>query len=461
MRRAYAFRAVAAEYDWEAEHHVIYLDMVAAVEIPLSAQLAALDTPQDETKGLAVKLNLAAQYIKIGHFDEARAILAELERQRLKDEAAYNQVQFLLGLLDIQSRDYASAIRHFHKILVSEPQTVRVRLELGRAYFLNGDYYDAERQFRFARAGKLPPNVLANIDKFLSAIRSLKTFSYNFAIAIAPDTNLNAGPATDAVTLYGLPFQLSQSAKANSGVGLAVDTGAEWAPRLTKRIKLRIGAQLHRAQYRNTQFDDMTLSAYAGPHLTLKKWDFNLLGSAARRWYGDHAYSNAVGAGVDATYYVTTRLGISTALSLNHLDYPQNDQQSGSGGSIAVSAFYTPTTASVVRASVVLGRQNATNTVYAFHSQQLSLSYSREFKGGITLSLSPSFTRINYKAPMVAFNATRIDNQYTAQVAVLHRRLDWGGFTPRIIYTYTRNDSSIPLYSFNRNRVEFGVTRAF
>jgi outer membrane protein len=444
----------------EKRSAMFYLIAIAATEVLAPAPALATAVPIIET-AQPHPLNDAALLINAGRFDEAYNMLITLEKQGFKNPEDENQAQFLLGLLGLQAKDYTSAIRHFRRILISDPKSVRVRLELGRTYYLSGDYYNAERQFRFARAGKLPPTVLANIDSYLRTIRSLKTLSYNFSLAIAPDSNLNAGPATDTITLYGLPFQLNQSAKAQSGVGLSVDTGIEWAPRLTNHLKLRTGAQLHLTQYRNTEFDDMTLSAYAGPHFTIKKWDLSLIGNAARRWYGNRVYSNSIGVGANATYFINSRLGVGTAIDLNRIYYALNSEQNGVGKNVAVNLFYTPTTASIIRASASLGRRNAKNAVYANHSQQFGLSYSHELKGGFTLGLSPNYTHIAYQAPLAAFNTTRIDRQYTAQVSVLNRRLDWGGFTPRIVYTRTHNDSSIQLYSFRRNRVEFGMTRSF
>ena len=50
----------------------------------------------------------------------------------------------------------------------------RVRLELARAFFLKGDYDNADRQFRFARAGDIDDKVKANVDRFLTAINRLR-----------------------------------------------------------------------------------------------------------------------------------------------------------------------------------------------------------------------------------------------------------------------------------------------
>jgi tetratricopeptide (TPR) repeat protein len=406
---------------------------------------------------------LAVAEVMIGQqrHDDARQILDVLAAHPAHDRARDNQVQFLLGILDIEDKDYDSAIAHFHRILVNDPKQVRVRLELGRAYFMKHDYANAQRQFLFARAGHLPPDVQANVDRFLGAIRSLQTFSYGLSFSLAADSNLNAGPATDAVSLYGLPFQLSPNAQANSGVGLAFDTNAEWSPRVGKKLKWRLGTQLHRSQYRQTVFDDMTVGVYTGPHLTLKRWDFNVLGSVSRRWYGDRTYTNSVGGSFDATYYVTARLGLGAGAGLSHLAYPLNALQTGPGHTYSVNSFYTPTPASVVRAAASFGVQEAQSPAYANHSQQFGLTYSRDFHGGLTVSLAPSYTRIAYAAPLAAFATTRIDHQLSGQVALLDRKIDWSGFTPRLIYTVTRNASSIPLYAFHRSRVEFGFTRAF
>jgi hypothetical protein len=392
-----------------------------------------------------------------GRPDEARERLLILEKAR----PDHSQILFLIALLDMAARDHHEAIRRLHRILVNEPEAVRVRLELGRAYFESGDYGNAERQFRFARAGNLPPSVVLNIDRYLHVIRGKKTLNFGLTISVAPDSNLNAGPATDTITLYGIPFQLSQDAKASSGVGLTLAANAEWAPRLSSRMKLRVGAQAYRAQYRQSNFNDMTVTSYVGPRLNLRRWEFNLLGNVGRRWYGGKTYTNIAGVGADATYFINTRMGLGAGFNFNHFEYPRNPDQTGNGRNLAFSLFYTPTPSSIVRASMAIGRQEARIASYANHSFQIGLNYTREFKGGITLGLAPTYSRIGYDAPLAAFDIRRIDRQYTGQATLLYRRLDLGGFTPRIVYTYTRNDSSIPLYSFSRSRWEIGFTTAF
>ena len=431
--------------------------VVAEAILPLQAPRVAISR-----RAAAIDDLLKAELlINQGHAAEAKEILLALEKTASGGRAHDNQVRFLLGLLDMQDKEYDSAIRRFRRVLVSEPTAVRVRLEMGRTFFMMGRYGDAQRQFLYARAGKLPKAVVLNVDRYLGAIRQRKTFSYGFAMAITPDTNLNGGPATDTVSLYGLPFQLSPNAKANSGVGLAVDANAEWAPRVGKRTKWRVGAQLHRAQYRQTQFDDMTVALYTGPQLTLKRLDLNLLGNVSRRWYGDRGYAKAYGPSADATYFLSPHLGVGLSINVSQIDYYLNPLQSGLGKSVGLSFFYTPTAASFVRGAVTVGRQKARFTAYAFGSRQYGLSYVRELAGGLTVGFAPTFTVINYLAPLAAFAAARRDRQYAIQFSLLNRRINFHGLTPRIAYTFAQNKSNIDLYRFHRNRFEIGFTSSF
>jgi hypothetical protein len=399
----------------------------------------------------------AALLMQKGDFADARKLLLALEQEKYKP----NEVEFLLAMLDMQDKAYGRAIMRFRRILVSEPGVVRVRLELARAFFAKGDFQNAERQFRLARAGKLPEAAIANIDNYLNAIRRLKRYSYNFAVAIAPDTNLNAGPALESVTLYGLPFQLSAEAKQQSGVGLAVNAGGEWAPPITSTLKLRLGGQVNRSQYSATAFDDMLISAYAGPRLTVKRWDFNWLVNASKRWFGDQSYLTAVGSGVDGTYYFSSRTGMSIGVNYNNLQYPRYEVQSGPAVSGAWGFFYTPTTSTLISATTVLSRQRANDSGFSNWSEQMGVSFTDELRGGITLALAPTFTHAVYDTIIPAFGVKRVDNLLTLQITALDRAMDFHGFTPRIIYSFSRNASTVPLYAFSRNRVEMGVTRFF
>ena len=400
----------------------------------------------------------AVLLIQAHRLTEARRVLIALAREAPSD----NEVQFLLGMVAMEAKAYPEAIRRFRKILVHEPGAARVRLELGRAFYLAKDYDNAERQFRFARAGMLPAAAQANVDKYLSAIRQERGFSHNLSFALAPDTNLNAGPTASAVDIFGLPFQLSADARQRSGVGVALGAGGEWSPSIRGPLRLRLGAQFDGVKYPAAgAFDDMTLSAYAGPRLAYRRWDVSILATGFERWYGRRFYNKGVGGAAQVTYFATPRLGLTGSLGAQQVTYRPPGGQDGPAISGSAGLFYTLSPLSLVSGGVSVSRQSASLSVYSFTATQFQLGYSRDLPGGLSASVQPTFVRIDYDSAQAGFGLPRRDRQWQVRVGLLDRHIDIAGFTPRLTFTHTDNTSDIGLYRYRRDQGQIGFTRSF
>src|SRR6185437_806959 len=128
----------------------------------------------------------AALLIQANRIEDAERVLVLALRQNPND----NEAIFLRGMIEVGRKNYDAAIEDFRRILASEPERERVRLELARVFFLQTDYENAERNFRFARAGDLPDEAKANVDQYLAAIIRLKRWSYDFSLGVADDTNV-------------------------------------------------------------------------------------------------------------------------------------------------------------------------------------------------------------------------------------------------------------------------------
>ena len=399
----------------------------------------------------------ARQLMNQGQLEEAAAILDARLAVAPKD----TQARFLKGMIAVAKKDNRQATRIFRSILIDEPSATRVRLELARAFFLAKDYGNAMRQFQFALAGNPPPEVVANIKLYIAAIRDAKSVSYNFGVAIAPDTNLNTGSSAREVSLFGLPFDLSEDAKQRSGIGLALEAGAEWAPRIGKDKRLRLGLNGQRREYSGSDFDDMTIAGYAGPRLVSGQWDLSLLATTYKRWYGGHSYNRAVGVRAEATYYFNPRLGISGAASAQWLRHRQARERDGRLVSLNGGAFYALTSSSAVTVKVGVSRQDARINPYSSWSGFVAAGYFRDLPMGFSVYVEPAFSIARYDEALLGFGKVRSDNTQSVQVTLLNRHLVLTRFTPRIAYTFTRQTSSIPLYEFTRNRLEIGLTTVF
>ena len=111
---------------------------------------------------------------------------------------------------DARQELYDRAIAAFRLILVNRPELIRVRLELARTFFLNGQDGLARRHFELVLAGGVPPPVAANIRRFMTAMQTRKRFTGYFGAAFAPDSNLNAASESEIIyidtTIGRLPF---------------------------------------------------------------------------------------------------------------------------------------------------------------------------------------------------------------------------------------------------------------
>jgi hypothetical protein len=379
----------------------------------------------------------------------------------LQQNANDYEAIFMLGLIAVAEQQYDAAIAYFRQILAAEPERERVRLELARAFFLQGDYDNAERNFRFARAGDLPVEVRANIDQYLAAIQRLKRWSYDVAIALADDTNVNGATTAHQVDIYGLPFTLSDDARATSGVGVMVDVGGEWAPLLSNTLKARIGGRVRRLEYGGGDFDDMTVSAYAGESLLFPRWQIDVLVTGFQRWYGNSPYSQGAGGRVGFLYAMSQRVQIGLGLNGQQVSYETAIGYDGPVMSTDLQIAYTITPSSVVRLIAGVGEQRSEVRALANTTRWVAVNYYRDLPFGFSAGIEPALLWTEFRAPLAAFGVTRSDTTWAIKFDLLNRRLEYRGFAPRLSFIYVDQASNIELYRYSRSQIQIGLTRQF
>jgi tetratricopeptide (TPR) repeat protein len=421
-----------------------------------SAQPAADQVSQSQSFSLT-DTEAAQLLIANNRLDEAKSVLLRDLESRPDD----SETIFLLGTIAVAEKDYDTAISYFRRILVQEPNAERVRLELARAFFLKGDYDNADRQFRFARAGDVPDAAKANIDQFLSAISRLKEWSFNFSLAVAPDTNENAATDVSLINIYGLPFTLDAGARRKSGLGLSGDIGGEYSPLLGDNLKARIGIDAYRLDYGGSQFDDMTISSYAGPQLLFSGWDISALVTGFKRWYGNRPYLNGGGGKVTADIGITSDWLAGLSLGAQSLSYRTSPAQNGPLFSLAGQVSYVLSPSSLVQFQSGFNRQNAAVQVYSYSAWWLGGGYSQDLPFGFSAAFQPSYYFADYDSPLPGFGVRRSDRALVLNVTLLNRRWDYRGFTPKFSFSFTDQGSNIPLYRYARSQFQIGVTSQF
>jgi hypothetical protein len=425
--------------------------------LAFAQQAAAAETqPDSQTREISLD-EAAALLVQAGRLDDAKRVI-ELA---LQGNANDYEAIFLRAMIAVAEKDYDAAIADFRRILAAEPNRERVRLELARAFYLKQDYDNADRNFRFARAGDLPAEVRTNIDQYLAAIRRQKRWSYDIGISLVEDTNVNGATNVRQVDLYGLPFTLSDTARQTSGTGVAIDTGGEYSPTISDRTRIRAGGRVRRLEYGGGRFDDMTLAAYAGPEFLLGRWRLNVMGTGFRRWFGNTPFSDGVGGRLAVGYLFATNLQMNVTFDRTSVTYRRLPAQDGPINAGTAEAIYTLSPASYVRVAFGIAGQDARNAAFSNTTRWVSIDYYRDLPFGFSANIQPSYYWARYNAPLPAFGATRSDNTWALRLDLLNRRIQYAGFAPRLSFIHVEQLSSIALFRFSRNQIQLGVTRQF
>lgn len=436
----------------------IAVAVAAALCAPAAAAATVTLSDAGSTRTIQVTDLQAAQLlINNGKPDDAKKILTALLAKNSDDSEAL----FLLGLIAVGEKDFDTAIDDFRRILVTQPDAERVRLELGRTFYMKGDYDNARIQFQRARAGDVPDAVKTNIDKFLIAMTRNKEWSFNFSLALAPDTNENAATSINQVNIYGLPFTLDSSARRKSGIGLFADAGGEYSPLLNDFMKARIGFDAYRTEYGGGRFDDMTVSSYAGPQFLFSDWDLSVLGTGFQRWYGNKPYVNGAGGRVAADLGIASDWQIGAAAGAQNISYHNIPAQSGPLFSFQASVNHTLSPSNAVQFQAGYNRQNTALPAYSYDGWWIGLGYQQDLPFGFSANLQPSYFITKYDTVLAGFGVARHDQVEMVRASFLNRRFSYRGFTPQFSYTFTIQRSNVALYSYTRSQFQIGITSQF
>jgi outer membrane protein len=433
--------------------HVAAIALLGALAFAVSARA----TESEPTTITLTDFQAAQLLILNNRLDDAKRLL----ERYLAGNADDNETQFLLATIAVEQKDYDTAISLFRRILAREPASERVRLDLARAFFLKGDYDNADRQFRFARAGDIDDAVKANVDRFLSAINRLREYTVNFSFALAPDTNQNAATSANQVNIFGLPFALDNGARKQSGIGVAGYVGGEWSPLLDDNVKARFGANLYRVEYSGGEFDDMSVAAYGGPQFLFADWDFSVLATGFKRWFANQDYITGIGGKLAADYGITSDWVVGASMGGQAVTNEFIREESGPLWSLQSQLTYVLSPSSLFQLQLGFNRQDAQIAPYSYSAVWFGGGYQQDLPFGFSAGFQPSYFITRYDATLAAFGKTRSDDTVMLAFTLLNRRFDYHGFTPRFSYVFSEQHSNIPLYSFTRNQFQIGVTSLF
>jgi len=369
---------------------------------------------------------------------------------------------FILGQAALLMNRPGEAATLFRRILAGNPNLPRVRAELGRAYTAMGDVQKALEEFQSVLSGSPPTQVGDNIRKLMAATEAPKSWNVRLSGAYLQDSNVNAGPSTNSVLMFGLPFQLSSNTRESSDHGYSFSVGAGHQLDLGRKLSLHSDAQLSTTRYASlSAFNAQILSLSTGPVLRL---DSMIVSAPLLFEYvdiGQAAYSRASGIAPQLRIPVTAALSLNASLVVQAKSYYVNDGlRDGRVWSAVAGSRYTLGDADFIQATVRHTVEGTRRDYLDNHSNGINFGVYKEVARGLALYLSSGIARSDYAGQEAAYDTRRRDTQYTV-VANLSKELGSGGLSAVLGFNYTRNDSNLSLYDYERKQITLQVSQAF
>lgn len=402
-------------------------------------------------------LQLAEQLALARRYDDAQTLLTALAADPRYDF----ERQFLAAYIASERGDLKAAIAGFRGLLERAPEQPRVRLELARALYLDGQTQAADYHFKLAEQADLPEAIRQTVQQARQAIRTQRQWYANVSFGLAPDTNINSATQDRTVDLFGLPFTLDDAARRTTGLGQTLDGQAGVRLKLAQSWAMGIDLQGAAVNYKGSANDDILLSSSAGPVWSRGNWRVALAGSMTQRWFGGQAASQLFGPRLSILHALDKASSLSLELNARRVNNQINDGYDGWQYSSRLD--YERVLDGRLLASLgVFGSYQALElATQSSWEAGIAAGLGGELGLGINAGLSGQISRARYEETAAGFDRRRAEWRAAARIYAGLRSVRLAGFSPAVEYRFSTSASSLDLYDFERHRFSFTLARYF
>ncbi|MDZ7827317.1 MAG: tetratricopeptide repeat protein [Gammaproteobacteria bacterium] len=203
-----------------------------------------------------------------------KELLSQQQYQRAYEQASAAEERyegnpefdFAYGLAALESGHYPEAIFALERVMLARPDQLRVRLELGRAHFLAGNYRAAQTEFARVLSQDPPAGVRANIDRFMSRIETAQRSQRRDLGAwvdarLGSDSNINSATASEQINTPIGQFDLVRDGQEIEDEYVRWEVGGQWREPLTKDSGLDVSARWEQKNNFSTDAFDLGIGA--------------------------------------------------------------------------------------------------------------------------------------------------------------------------------------------------------
>jgi tetratricopeptide (TPR) repeat protein len=393
--------------------------------------------------------------------DGDRAGAAEILEALTQDKHAElrAEARFRLAVVRESMGDNAGAAAALRALLAEQPDANRARLELARILEAMGETSGARAELEKARAIGLPPEVEANVRRYVSRLAPSRKRGLTLELTVGPDSNINRATTSPFIDTIIAPFELDADARQQSGFGATgvarFHSTDEIGPvSLFSRVNGR--ADL----YDKPRFNDVQLSADSGPQISIGKLSLRPAAIVERRWYGGDLYATGWGGDLAVLAPLSSRSQVEFRVSRVKQDIKPNRGQDGwrTGFDLA----FTQVLGARTTAQLALrhNRLDARFDPESVRQWSASLALAHQ-ANAVTLFGEAGIARTRGKATLFLFGERRRDTRIDLSGGAIFTKAKLGGFLPVVRLSHTNSDADIVLWDYKRTRLDVGLTRSF
>ena len=405
-------------------------------------------------------VNQAEAMVQAGRYAEAFQLLEPLE-DKLAGDLRYD---YLLARSALETRNPSRASFIYERILAVEPNYAGVRLEMGRAYFMLGDYARAKLEFETLLSfPNLPPDLRQQATIYAKAVEDQLAgkrtvgfgyIEYGLGYDSNPSSATSVNPITWTIGGNVVSLDLDATQLERSDHYQALSAGGELVHALSNRVSVYAGGDARFRGYKDIDTADYaTLDGRLG--LGFSEGPSNVrVGLTAGRYRLDHQnVRNNAGLTAEYRRLVNPRNQLTVASQLTAFRYiPEafkiNDYDLLQAMAGWVGVFNEGRGA--LGLTLLAGLEKATHRRpdgdKPFYGARLTVQHSLGERFGAFFLAGAQ--RGKYKDLNPIFNEQRLDTLYDMVAGVTWTFAKGWSLRPQVLYI--KNDSNLALFKYER-----------
>ncbi len=344
--------------------------------------------------------------------------------------------------------------------LTEETDAIRIRLELARALYLDGQLKESKAAFTAvlkALPDDAPPQVRANVERFLIDInRKLNPFRFGFSVV--KDTNPTQSTETRKVQIFGLEFDYTPQTVPKEEYGLRVNV--DFFAKPTARTE--VAAYLAHTQYETKQHTRTLFIPEVRYQLVPSRGLWGRVG-IEHEGLNKKSLRNSEFIGfrkLDA--FAQQR--VSTMLDARWVfhSYPDYGFVDGKTQELQAAANYRLTPSVTLNSMLSNEKTAAKESAYASTAQSVGYGIAMtNLLWGLDVGLNQRHRQREFEGEDPFFGFRRKDREVTQSVTIQKSGFYVWGILPSIEIIRERRDSNIKIVEFDRTQTVLTGVKLF